>query len=89
MSASEANRLRCLVLLKGEHQYLFRVEVGLEEHLLEAVSAMAANDKLNFDWEDAAFFNRLIAEMTGGRAGGGGTGEAEEAETVDEAPRGG
>jgi len=56
---------RCLVLLKGEHQYVFRVAVGREDRFLEALRLLAANDRLNFDWEDVAFFDRLVADLTG------------------------
>ena len=56
---------RCLVLLKGEHQYVFRVEVGREGRFLEALRHLADNDRVNFDWEDVAFFDRLVADLTG------------------------
>jgi len=59
---------RRVVLLKGQHQYVFRVEVGQEERFLAAVEGLAENDRLNFDWEDVAFFRRLVADMTAGTA---------------------
>lgn len=63
----DSPRQRCLVLVKGAHQYVFRVEAGLEERFLEALPALAENERLNFDWEDVAFFNWLVEDLRRGR----------------------
>jgi len=59
---------RCVVLLKGQHQYVFRVEAGQEARFLEALERLAENDRLNFDWEDVAFFRSLMADLTASTA---------------------
>jgi len=53
---------RRFVLVKGEHRYVFRVEAGREEELLTSLLGLAANDRLNFDWQDVAFFCHLIGK---------------------------
>jgi hypothetical protein len=56
---------RRLVLLKGEHQYVFRVTVGQEARFLEALRQLAQNERLNFDWDDVGFFSRLVEDLAG------------------------
>lgn len=53
---------RRLVLIKGEHQYVFHVGAGQEEQFLAAVARMADDERLNFDWQDVAFFCGLIGK---------------------------
>jgi hypothetical protein len=51
---------RRLVLLKGAHQYVFRVREGLEAEFVAALVELAEDDRWDFDWQDVAFFCRLI-----------------------------
>ena len=61
-SGSGSVSTRHLVLVKGAHQYVFRVEAGREEEFLAALVRLAEDDRLNFDWQDVAFFRRLIGK---------------------------
>jgi len=72
---------RCLVLFKGEHRYIFRVQVGQEERFLASLADLAADERFNFDWQDVAFFRRLVSDLAARRAPGALDGRFERSET--------
>jgi hypothetical protein len=47
-------QLKQLVLNKGGEKYIFRYEEGMEDNLLENLVASAKDERLEFDWFDAA-----------------------------------
>ncbi len=51
---------RCLVLFKGEHRYVFRVDIGSEERFLASLPDLVADGRCNLDWQDVAFLRRLV-----------------------------
>jgi hypothetical protein len=46
--------LKQLVLNKGGEKYIFRYEAGLEDELLESLVDSARDERVEFDWFDAA-----------------------------------
>jgi len=46
--------LRQLSLVKGDHQYLFRYQLGNEADVIGAFANLASDGSTEFDWFDAA-----------------------------------
>jgi hypothetical protein len=46
--------VRQLSLVKGQHRYVFRYEPGREADIIAAFASLAADEKTEFDWFDAA-----------------------------------
>ncbi|MBL7214879.1 MAG: hypothetical protein ISS71_04300 [Phycisphaerae bacterium] len=51
-----------LVLNKGSEKYIFRYEKGCEGQLLDALVAAATNNKIDFDWFDAAVLSFKLTQ---------------------------
>lgn len=49
-----------LSLVKGSHRYLVRCRPGSEEATISQLMAWAEDDRLDFDWFDAAVLARQI-----------------------------
>ena len=43
-----------LILNKGHEKFIFRYDSGSEDQLLDALMDQASNQKIDFDWFDAA-----------------------------------
>ena len=43
-----------LILNKGHEKFIFRYDSGSEDQLLDALMDQASNEKIDFDWFDAA-----------------------------------
>lgn len=41
-----------IILVKGEHRYIFLYEVGLEDQVQNALMDCAERDDCNLDWSD-------------------------------------
>ena len=52
-----------LVLMKGEHSWQIRWNDGDEDALVSTVSDLAADDRIEFDWFDAAMVRHQIASV--------------------------
>lgn len=52
-----------LVLMKGEHSWQIRWNDGDEDVLVSVVSDLAADDRIEFDWFDAAMVRHQIASV--------------------------
>lgn len=60
-----------LVLMKGEHSWQFRWNDGSEHALVSAVSDLAADKSVEFDWFDAAMVrHQLATTLQGGSTSG-------------------
>ena len=62
--------MRSLSLVKGQHRFNFRYEVGEEPAVLDALVDMVHRRELAFDWFDAAVLSHqlgqhLAKELTG------------------------
>ena len=55
-------QLKELSLLKENEKYMFRYEVGGEEHLLDAFVDLANTINNNFDWFDAAVLSFQLSK---------------------------
>jgi hypothetical protein len=53
--------MRTVSLNKGSHRYVFRYAEGGECDVLESIADLAADEKNNFDWLDAATLSFQIA----------------------------
>ena len=51
-----------LVLNKGSEKYIFRYEKGNEGQLLDALVATASDNKIDFDWFDAAVLSFKLTQ---------------------------
>ncbi len=51
-----------LVLNKGSEKYIFRYEKGSEGQLLDALVASAMDEKVDFDWFDAAVLSFKLTQ---------------------------
>ena len=51
-----------VVLVKGQHRYLFRYQEGSELAALDAFVALAANVQSDFDWFDAAVLSYQVSK---------------------------
>ena len=51
---------RPIILVKGEHRYIFRYKAGQERELVRCFAEMAADPERNFDWFDAAVLSYQI-----------------------------
>ena len=48
------NKKRQLVLNKGREKFIFRYDTGCEDKLLDALICQAKDERIGFDWFDAA-----------------------------------
>ena len=60
--ATEVGRTRTLSLVKGEHRFCFRYEVGGEAKVLDALVDMVHRRELSFDWFDAAVLSHQLGQ---------------------------
>ena len=58
-----------LMLMKGEHAWKFRWADGDEHRLVDALSDLAADPEVGFDWFDAAMVRHQLCEFMNGTAG--------------------
>lgn len=56
------NMKKQLVLNKGSEKYIFRYEKGCEGQLLDALVASAMDNKVDFDWFDAAVLSFKLTQ---------------------------
>lgn len=56
------NMKKQLVLNKGSEKYIFRYEKGGEGQLLDALVASAMDEKIGFDWFDAAVLSFKLTQ---------------------------
>lgn len=54
--------IRTLSLVKGQHTFLFRYEVGREKAVLDSLAEMVKNRDLPFDWFDAAVLSHQLGQ---------------------------
>lgn len=52
--------IKTLSLVKGEHYYCFRYEVGQETKVLDALIDMVHKSHRQFDWFDAAILSHQL-----------------------------
>jgi hypothetical protein len=52
--------MRTLSLMKGEHYYCFRYEIGQETKVLDALIDMVHKSANQFDWFDAAILSHQL-----------------------------
>lgn len=52
--------MRTLSLMKGEHYYCFRYEIGQETKVLDALIDMVHQSNHQFDWFDAAILSHQL-----------------------------
>lgn len=52
--------MRTLSLMKGEHYYCFRYEIGQETKVLDALIDMVHSSNNQFDWFDAAILSHQL-----------------------------
>jgi len=52
--------MRMLSLVKGQHTYCFRYEVGQEVKVLDALVEMVRKTRQQFDWFDAAVLSHQL-----------------------------
>lgn len=52
--------MRTLSLMKGEHYYCFRYEIGQETRVLDALIDMVHKSSNQFDWFDAAILSHQL-----------------------------
>lgn len=56
------NMKRQLILNKGSEKYIFRYEKGAEGQLLDALVVTAMDQKVDFDWFDAAVLSFKLTQ---------------------------
>jgi len=54
--------MRTLSLVKGTQHYCFRYEVGSEVDVLESLIQLVREDRLEFDWFDAAVLSHQLGQ---------------------------
>ena len=54
--------LKTLSLVKGQHHFCFRYEVGAEAKVLDALVEMVNQGELTFDWFDAAVMSHQLGQ---------------------------
>jgi hypothetical protein len=54
--------LKTLSLVKGQHHFCFRYEVGDESKVLDALVEMVNQGDSNFDWFDAAVMSHQLGQ---------------------------
>jgi hypothetical protein len=54
--------IKTLSLVKGQHQFCFRYEVGEEAKVLDALVDMVNRRELPFDWFDAAVLSHQLGQ---------------------------
>jgi hypothetical protein len=54
--------MKTLSLVKGEHHFCFRYEVGQESKVLDALIEMTKLPELGFDWFDAAVLSHQLGQ---------------------------
>lgn len=52
--------MRTLSLVKGQHTYCFRYELGQEVKVLDALVEMVRKTRQQFDWFDAAVLSHQL-----------------------------
>jgi hypothetical protein len=62
MAKDETPAMKTLSLVKGQHQFCFRYEVGQESKVLEALVDMVHRRELCFDWFDAAVLSHQLGQ---------------------------
>lgn len=53
---------KTLSLMKGEHCYCFRYEIGSEAKVLDALVDMVHEERSDFDWFDAAVLSHQLGQ---------------------------
>ncbi|HEX4795193.1 MAG TPA: hypothetical protein VH370_15465 [Humisphaera sp.] len=53
---------KTLSLVKGEHHFCFRYDVGQETKVLDALVEMVKQRELGFDWFDAAVLSHQLGQ---------------------------
>ncbi len=53
---------RQLILTKGEQKFIFRYDKGCEEQLLDTLISQAKDDRMDFDWFDAAVLSFKLTQ---------------------------
>ena len=53
---------KTLSLVKGEHHFCFRYDVGQETKVLDAMVEMVKQRELGFDWFDAAVLSHQLGQ---------------------------
>lgn len=53
---------KTLSLVKGQHQFCFRYEVGQEARVLDSLIEMVNRRDLTFDWFDAAVLSHQLGQ---------------------------
>lgn len=55
-----ATEMKTLSLVKGDHTYCFRYEVGQEVRVLDALIDLVHKSERRFDWFDAAILSHQL-----------------------------
>lgn len=53
---------RSLSLIKGGHRYVFRYSPGCEDDIVDAIMALAEDDRTPLDWLDAATLSFQVTQ---------------------------
>jgi len=59
---------RQLILNKGVEKFIFRYESGCEDELLDTLITQAKDDRIDFDWFDAAVLSFKLTQSLIGQA---------------------
>jgi len=59
---------RQLVLNKGQEKYIFRYDAGCESELLDSLVQHAGDERISFDWFDAAVLSFKLTQSLMGEA---------------------
>jgi hypothetical protein len=59
---------RQIILNKGAEKFIFRYENGMEDKLLDALIDQAKDERLDFDWFDAAVLSFKLTQSLIGQA---------------------
>jgi len=58
--SQSTSEMKTLSLVKGDHYYCFRYEVGQEVKVLDALTHMVRKSNQEFDWFDAAILSHQL-----------------------------
>ena len=61
-AAPKEREVRTLSLVKGEHRFCFRYELGDEPKVLDSLVEMVNRRELPFDWFDAAVLSHQLGQ---------------------------
>ena len=62
MASKTQSNLRTLSLVKGQHHFCFRYEVGQEAVVIDSLTEMVNRRELCFDWFDAAVLSHQLGQ---------------------------